>query len=115
MHRKVPPPILPLISSEDEASDYKILTLVHKALHGNTPSDTIDMLQTRKMQRKLRSSCSDCTFLVELRTSCVTFGDQAFSAYAPKIWNRLPGHLKDCTQEQIRSLLKTYLLQQVIE
>ena len=88
--------------------DYKILALVYKALHGQAPSDVTDMLQITT-RRQLRSSCSDGTTLVEPRTRCVTFGDRAFSAYAPRLWNRLPGHIKDSTFEQFKKLLMSHL------
>ena len=91
--------------------DYKILSLVYKALHGQAPSDIIDMLQIRVTQRQLRSSCSDGTSLVEPRTQCVSFGDRAFAAYAPRLWNKLPGQIKNCTFEQFKKLLKSHLFQ----
>ena len=39
----------------------------------------------------------------------VTFSDQAFSAFAPRLRNRLPGHIKDTTFEQFKKLLKSHL------
>ena len=80
----------------------KIHVLVYKALHGQAPSDVTDMLQITT-RRQFRLSCLDCTTLAEPRTRCVTFGDRAFVAYAPRLWNRLPGHIKDCTFEQFKN------------
>ena len=88
--------------------DYKILALVYKTLHGQAPSDVTDMLQITT-RRQLRSSCSDGTTLVEPKTRYVTFGDRAFSEYAPRLWNRLPSHIKDSTFEQFKKLLKSHL------
>ena len=87
--------------------DYKILALVYKALHGQVPSDVTDMLQITT-RRQLRSSCSDGT-IVEPRTRCVTFGERTVSAYVPRLWNRLPGNIKDSTFEQFKKLLKSHL------
>ena len=70
--------------------------------------DKLHMLQITT-RRQLRSSCSDGTTLVEPRTRCVTLDhDRAFSACAPRLWSRLPGHIKDSTFEQFRRLLKSH-------
>ena len=61
--------------------DYNVLMLVYKALHNQTPSDITNMIQINVERRRLRSNCS--TLLFEPRTYCVTFGDRAFSSYAP--------------------------------
>ena len=82
--------------------DYKILDFVYIALHGQAPSDVTDMLQ---ITTHMQFTCSDSTTLVKPRTLFVTFGDQAFSAYAPRLWNRLPGQIKDSTFEQFKKLL----------
>ena len=75
--------------------DYKVkvLMLVYKALHNQTPSDITNMIQINVEQRRLRSSCS--TLLFVPRTYCVTFGDYTFSSYAPKIWNKLQAYIKN--------------------
>ena len=66
------------------------------------------------LSRQLRSSCSDGTTLVEPRTRCVTFGDRAFSAYAPRLWNRLSGHIKDSTFKQFKKHLKSHLFKKCL-
>ena len=58
---------------------------------------------------QLRSSCSNVTTLVELRTLCVSLGDWAFSALAPRLLNRLPSHIKDSTFQQFKKLWKRHL------
>ena len=37
------------------------------------------------------------------RCASVTFGDRAFSTYAPRLWNSLSGHIKDSTFEQFKN------------
>ena len=48
----------------------------------------------------------------EPRTYCVSFGDRAFSTYAPKIWNKLPAYIKNSQFEMFKVLLKTHLFQE---
>ena len=90
--------------------DYKVLMLVYKALHNQTPSDITNMIQINVERRRLRSSCS--TLLFEPRTYCVTFGDHTFSSYAPKIWNKLPVYIKNSQFETFKVLLKSHLFQE---
>ena len=90
--------------------DYKVLMLVYKVLHNQTPSDITNMIQINVERRRLRSSCS--TLLFEPRTYCVTFGDRAFSSYAPKIWNKLPAYIKNSQFETFKVLLKSHIFQE---
>ena len=49
-------------------------------------------------------------FLAVPRTRLKTYGDRAFSAAAPRLWNQLPPELRSVTSvDQFRSQLKTYL------
>ena len=44
-------------------------------------------------------------------TRLKTYGDRAFSAAAPRLWNQLPPELRSVTSvDQFRSQLKTYLV-----
>ncbi|KAJ8048175.1 hypothetical protein HOLleu_00372 [Holothuria leucospilota] len=56
---------------------FKILLLVYKALHNQTPGEITNMLQVNIRQRSLRSSCSSSHPLVEPHTSCVSFADRS--------------------------------------
>ena len=87
--------------------DFKILLLTHKALHGKAPTYLSDML-TFKEGRQSRST--KLNLLAVPRTKCVTFGDRAFSVYAPTQWNKLPLDIWsiDCV-ETFKSAVKTYL------
>ena len=46
--------------------DYKVLMLVYKALHNQTPSDITNMIQINVERRRLRSSCSTLLFGQEI-------------------------------------------------
>ena len=44
---------------------------------------------------------------------CVTFGDRAFSSYAPKIWDKLPAYIKNSQFETFKVLLNSPLPESV--
>ena len=94
--------------------DYKVLMLVYKALHNQAPPDIASMLQVEVRQRRLRSSASSI-LLVEPRTRCVSFADRSFSAYAPKLWNRLPDYIKNSSFVTFRSHLKAHLFREAYQ
>ena len=77
---------------------FKILLLVYKCLNGLAPT----------YLRLLRSSSQN--FLAVPRTRLKTYGDRAFSAAAPGLWDQLPPELRSVTSvDQFRSQSKTYL------
>ena len=90
--------------------DYKVLMLAYKALHNQAPPHITNMIQINVEWRHLPSSRS--TLLFEPRTYCVTFGDHAFSTYAPRIWNEMPSYIKNSQFETFKMLLKTHLFQE---
>lgn len=88
--------------------DFKILLLVFRALSGSAPEYISDMIQRRIPARELRSSDSGQLDVPTVRTK--TYGDAAFSAYAPSLWNTLPLHIQEAKSvESFKSYLKTYL------
>ena len=88
--------------------DFKILMLTYKALHSLAPSYLTSLLSPRTCTRTLRSS--DCLVLTVPRSHTSSFGDRAFSVYAPRLWNTLPKSLRSApTLSSFKSLLKTYL------
>jgi hypothetical protein len=90
--------------------DFKVLVLVFKSIHQQTPMYISDLLQTRTIPRILRSTSSPAPQFTEQRTKNSTFADRAFSCYAPRIWNRLPVHIKLSESLDIfKKLLKTHL------
>ena len=77
---------------------FKILLLVYLS----------ELLRYTNGPRLLRSSSQN--FLAVPRTRLKTYGDRAFSAVAPRLWNQLPPELRSVTSvDQFRSQLKTYL------
>ena len=87
---------------------FKILLLVYKCLNGLAPTYLSELLRYTNGPRLLRSSSQN--FLAVPRTRLKTYGDRAFSAAAPRLWNQLPPELRSVTSvDQFRSQLKTYL------
>ena len=77
---------------------FKILLLVYLS----------ELLRYTNGPQLLRSSSQN--FLAVPRTRLKTYGDRAFSAAAPRLWNQLPPELRGVTSvDQFRTQLKTYL------
>ena len=88
--------------------NFKIMLLVYKALNGMTPQYITDLLSLRLNIRTLRSSSQE--YLTVPVTKLKTYGDRAFSAAAPKLWNQLPIELrKSASVELFKKKLKTFL------
>ena len=88
---------------------YKIALLTFKVFKGMAPSYLSDLLvvQTRSHYSLRRNSQ---LLLKPLSAKCKTFGDRAFSAAAPKVWNILPENIKNCEKlDQFKKSLKTFL------
>ena len=71
---------------------FKILLLVYKGLNGLAPTYISELLHYRTSSRLLRSASQ--RLLSIPRTSLKTYGDRAFSAAGPKLWNKLPLSLR---------------------
>ena len=88
---------------------FKILLLVYKCLNGLAPTYLSELLRYTNGPRLPRSSSQN--FLAVPRTRLKAYGDTAFSAAAPRLWNQLPPELRGVTAvDQFRSQLKTYLI-----
>ncbi len=86
---------------------FRILILTFKALHGEAPSYVRHMLHLTKPVRVLRSQCAPT--LEMPRTRSVKYGDRAFCAAAPALWNDLPANIRCAkTLDTFKMLLKTY-------
>ena len=87
---------------------YKIYTIVYKYLHNIAPTYLSDLLQAYQTSRQLRSSQKNLLQVPKCRLK--TFGDLAFSSYAPRMWNSLPEDIKlSSSLEEFKMKLKTYL------
>ncbi len=89
--------------------EYKILTLVFKALNNLAPIYLTELLQTHKSVRPLRSR-----FLGTLsmpRSRLKHRGDRAFVIVGPTLWNNLPVGTRTTTSLSIfKVMLKSHLL-----
>ena len=93
--------------------EYKIIIITYKALHGMAPKYLQDVLVKCKKTRLLR--INDQNKLVEPKTNLVTYGDRAFSAVAPRLYNRLPLDLRKCeSYELFKQKLKTHIFKKLI-
>ena len=89
--------------------DYKCAILCYKCIHGLAPQYLRDILNLHQPRRALRSS-EDFLVLETPRTNLKSFGDRAFSSYAPRIWNSLPKKIRDIGKvEAFKKQLKHYL------
>ena len=87
---------------------FKILLLLYKGLNGLAPAYISELLHYRTSSRLPRSASQ--TLLSIPRTSLKTYGDRAFSAAGPKLWNELPFSLRSSnTLAVFKRDLKTYL------
>ena len=87
---------------------FKVLLLAYKGLNGLAPEYIRQMLIPYTPSRALRSSSKH--LLYTPKTSKKTYGDRAFSAAAPRLWNGLPLEIKTSSSISIfKSRLKTFL------
>ena len=107
-----PPPLaelhwLPVV----QRVKFKILLLCYKCINNQGPAYLKELLVPYTPARSLRSASAN---LLEVpKSSTVTFGDRAFSIAAPRLWNQLPDHIKDCDSvNSFRSKLKTFLFKE---
>ena len=87
---------------------YKALLVSYKILHGTSPKYLQELITPYKPKRSLRSA--DKSLLEVPPTRLKTFGDRAFSSFAPRLWNELPEHIKRASTVDIfKNMLKTHL------
>jgi hypothetical protein len=93
---------------------YKINLMTFKALHGLAPTYIADLLVVYMPNRTLRSTSRG--LLEEKRSRLQKAGDRAFSCSAPKLWNRLPDHIRTAeTLEHFKTSLKTFYFCQAFD
>jgi len=93
--------------------DFKVATLVHQTLSGISPPYLAYDCRLVADARKWRLRSTASRTCVVTRTYS-TFGDRAFGAAGPGLWNSLPSHLKDAdiSYSEFRRSLKTFLFGQ---
>ena len=91
--------------------DFQVATLVRRSLSENSASYLADdcRLVADARERRLRST--ESRTCVVTRTLHSIFGDRAFAAAGPGLWNSLPPHLRDADlpYSRFRRSLKTFL------
>ena len=93
----------------EQRVEYKILTFVHKALHGQAPVYINSMLHVYTPTRQLCSVHDPCLLQVP-RTKTSTCGDRSFVASAPRLWNALPISLRNSDSlPAFKRALKTHI------
>jgi len=91
----------------DVRINFKVLLMVYKVLHGLAPHYIRKRLNEYQHTRQLGSSPHIMLQIPKTRTG--RYGDSAFSAYAPNIWNILPLHIwQSDTISCFKSRLKTH-------
>ena len=84
------------------ATLYKVLLIVHHCLHNNAPTEVAAMIQYSKSERTMK--------LQETR-ALNSYGDRAFSHVGPKLWNLLPGDIReDHDLVSFKQKLKSFLM-----
>ena len=92
-------------------SDFKLLLLAYKSLHGLAPPYLSHLLIPYTPTRALRSQNGN--YLMVPKVNKKSAGGRAFSHRAPLLWNRLPQSVRDADSITIfKSRLKTHLFSQ---
>ncbi len=87
--------------------DYKVLLLTFKSLNNCAPVYLTELLEHRTNKGTRRDNMN---LLVEPRFNRTTYGGRAFSRSAPRLWNKLPASVRDCTTlSSFKTSLKTHL------
>ena len=93
---------------------FKLLTLVHGAIHANTPrylADPVSAYYT--FHAAVFARLISLSLIVIPRVNLERFGRRAFSCAGPSLWNSLPLVLRtEQDVERFRRDLKTYLFKQ---
>ena len=89
---------------------YKTLLITFKCLNNLAPSYLSDLIIQYKPTRRLRSSSKN--LLVIPRTNTIRYGEGAFCAVAPRLWNGLPLHKRsinslECFKKKLKAFLFT--------
>ena len=88
---------------------YKVLALVHQAVHSDTaPSYLQELVSFHKPSRNLRSG--NQPFILSVPKHKRRVGEFAFHTLGAKLWNNLPADVRSATsKDRFKKLLKTHL------
>ena len=94
-------------------SQYKLLLLVYKCLHGKGTAYLASMLEEYRPPFNLRSAAQ---FRLTVPDTDKKYGDRAFCVAGPDLWNPLPLHIKKSPSvESFKKALKTYLFKKAFK
>ena len=95
--------------------EFKILLLTFKCMQGCAPLYLRKLLVKQAKTRTLRSNTKN---LLQIPlTNLKRFGDRAFCAYAPRLWNELPDNIKAADTSSVQNFkkqLKTLLFRKCV-
>ena len=94
---------------------YKISMLTYKCLHHTAPEYLCELVSAYEPSRGLRSAGKGLVIEKTAKTG-KTYGDRAFSVCAPRLWNRLPEHIRTIDSlAGFKRELKTHLFRLAYE
>lgn len=92
--------------------EFKVLLLTYKCIHGNAPTYLQELIELKTSIRNLRSNNGTLTLHIP-KPRTVRYGQRAFRNIAPKLWNKLPTHIRtQNTLDSFKRSLKTYLFKE---
>ena len=82
-----------------ERVNFKLLTIIYQYVHGLAPTylqyDIQLYSSSNTRHRLLRSSLDSTRLHIPYTNRC--FGDQSFHAAGPRMWNKLPQHIREAS------------------
>ena len=92
--------------------EFKLILITFKCLNDTAPSYLKELLKPKPITRSLRSNHGGLTLdIPKFRT--VRYGQRAFSNVAPRMWNKLPTHIRaEKSLIRFKTLLKTHLFRE---
>jgi hypothetical protein len=95
-------------------SEFKLLVLTFKCIHGLAPKYLSDLLNATRSRYTTRSSSRNILHVPFVK--CKTFAERSFSIAAPKLWNNLPGSVQESeTVDLFKKRLKTHLFERTFK
>ena len=92
--------------------EFKVLLLTFKCIHGNAPAYLQELIELKTSTRNLRSNNGTLTLHIP-KPRTVRYGQRAFRNIAPKLWNKLPTHIRtQNTLDSFKKSLKTFLFKE---
>jgi len=95
-----------------QRTKFKILVTTFKILHGHAPVYLADLLTRWIPSRATRQAVSEIRF-IEPTYNTEFYGARSFSVAAPRLWNKLPSHIRTIgTIETFKSAVKCHLFKE---